>query len=132
MRFAVAFLTATVAAAVVGCSGDDAGAEKRVMGTDGRERWVVKLDGTPPDLGPYRQLLQERPADAEGFAEKMRQKLAQDHADFESALSALNGRVVEHWWMSNAVTVEVEAGGVPSLQKAPGVVSVSPDVALGE
>lgn len=117
----------------VGCPAKDPAATgPRVLGTDGRERYVVVFDATAPDLADYRALLKDKPDDAEAYAEKMRAKLHQDHADFEASLSTVNGRVVERWWMSNALTVEVEATGVPTLQKAPGVKSVTPDALLGE
>jgi hypothetical protein len=106
--------------------------DKRVLGADGRERWVVTFEGVEPDPTEYRELLKTSPPEAEEYAERMRKQLTRDHAAFESALQALSGRVVERWWMSNAVTVEIDKNAAPSLREAAGVKAVTPDVALGD
>ena len=103
---------------------------RRVLGTDGRERWIVTFDGNEPDLAEYRALMKDKPDEAEAYAEKMRRKLDQDHEQLAQTLESLNGKVVERWWMSRSMTVEIEAGNVPSLRKASGVKSIVPDVPL--
>lgn len=111
------------------CPGKDEDT-KRVLGTEGRERWIVTFEGNEPDLGEYRALMKDKPDEAEAYAEKMRRKLEADHEDLTKTLESLNGRIVERWWMSGAVTVEIEAGKAPSLEKVAGVKSIAPDTPL--
>ena len=101
----------------------------KVMGTEGRQRWVVHFAGAV-DATEYRRLLAQDPTAVPAYVERRRQEMASTHGAFENALTAVNGRVVERWWMSNAVTIEVTAAGVPTVQSAPGVVSVGPDQPL--
>jgi hypothetical protein len=127
----LAGLLAGAAALAGGCPGKDDDGGPRVLGTEGRERWVVTFEGDEPDLAEYRALLKDKPDDAEAYAEKMRKKLETDHEDLAKTLESLNGRIVERWWMSRAVTVEIDAGKAPSLVKAAGVKSLRPDAPLG-
>lgn len=116
---------------IVGSAGcPDKEEPKRVTGTEGRERWIVSFEGNEPDLAEYRALMKDKPDEAEAYAEKMRRKLDQDHEELTKSLESFNGTVVERWWMSNSVTVEIEAGKAPSLEKVPGVKSLAPDVPL--
>lgn len=117
---------------LAGCSSETAQpVAKPVAGEGGRERWVVSFNGAAPDLTEYRTLASSDAAAAELLAEKLRKQLLVAHADFEASLQAVSGRIVETWWMANAVTVEVEGNAVPSLRGLPGVKDVAPDVALG-
>lgn len=122
-------LAGTTVGLGAGCPDKEA-ETKRVLGTEGRERWVVTFEGNEPDLAEYRALLKDKPDEAEAYAEKMRKKLETDHEDLAKALESLNGRIVERWWMSQSVTVEIDATVAPSLEKVPGVKSVVPDVPL--
>ena len=124
--------TSVAGAACSSCSSNDPQTTtgKRMLGAEGKERWVVTFDATEPDLGEYRDLVAENPTEAEAYAAKMRAKLAHDRADFEAQVQALEGKVVERWWMSNALTVEVKPDSVPSLKGMPGVKSIVPDVPL--
>jgi hypothetical protein len=125
----LAFAAVAIASALgAGCPGKDD--TKRVLGTDGRERWVVTFEGNEPDLAEYRALLKDKPDEAEAYAEKMRKKLETDHEDLAKVLESLNGRIVERWWMSQSVTVEIDATAAPSLEKVAGVKSLTPDVPL--
>jgi hypothetical protein len=104
--------------------------EKRVVGTEGRERWIVTFEGSEPDVSEYRRLMNGKPDEARAYADKMRKKLDQDHRELMSILESLSGTVVERWWMSNAMTVEIDAAKAPSLARAGGVKSIAPDVLL--
>ena len=53
-------------------------------------------------------------------------------AAFVKTLGEVNGKVVEHWWLTNAVTVEVPAGAVSALKTMAGVSRVEPDRLLVE
>ena len=112
----------------LGCG--DKAEQKRVLGTEGRERWVVTFDGNAPDLAEYRKLLAEDPPAVPAYVGKMRERQAQAHPELDQNLTALGGRVVERWWMSNQVTVEIPSTGLASVQAVPGVKDVSPDVLL--
>jgi hypothetical protein len=118
-----------------GCPSKDAGGDaKRVMGSEGRERWVVQFDGPDKDLAEYRALPKE--SDRDAYAEKQRARLKDAHADVQSQVeSSCGGKVVEVWWMSNAMTVEIEPGKVETLRELVnklGVKSVSPDAPLAD
>lgn len=129
----VALVLATPVVGLAGCDDEpEEPAEKPMMGADGRGRWVVAFADAEPDLAEYRSLAKDNPSGAEAFAERARKKLSTSHADFESSLQALSGRIVERWWMSSSLTIEVDASAVPSLRESPGVKSIRPDVALGE
>lgn len=128
-RCALALVLAVAGAVLGGCSDNEA-ETKRVLGTEGRERWVVTFEGPEPDLAEYRALMKENPVEAEAYAERMRKKLETDHEDLAKALESLNGRIVERWWMSQSVTVEIDASAAPSLEKVPSVKSLAPDVPL--
>lgn len=103
-----------------------------MRGTEGRERWVVTFADPAPDASEYRALLRSNPDDAQAYAERIRKQLVRAHVPLETALQSFNGRVVEVWWMSNAVTVEVEPNAVPTLRTTAGVASVVPDAVLGD
>jgi hypothetical protein len=121
--------------AVAGCPAKDAGGDgKRVMGSENRERWVVQFDGPEKDLAEYRALQKE--SDRDAYAEKMRARLKDAHADVQSQIeSSCGGKVVEVWWMSNGMTVEIEpakAETLRELQGKLGVKSVTPDAPLAD
>jgi hypothetical protein len=129
----VLVIAALLATAVVGgaCKDDEpVPTGKRMLGSEGRERWVVTFDGKEPDLSEYKGLIADAPDEVESYAAKRRAQLSHDHADFEAQVQALDGKVVERWWMSNALTIEVKPEGVPTLRGFPGVKSMTPDVPL--
>ncbi len=122
---------ALVALSVAGCPGkDDAGGPKPTAGADGKERWVVTFDGEPPNQAEYRALLRDNPKAAEPYVAGMRDTLMRGRTELETFLSSVEGRVVERWWMSGSVTVEIPPSAVESLKKQPGVKSVTPDLTL--
>lgn len=118
-----------LAVAPLGCGGDKKD-ESRVLGSEGRERWVVTFDGAAPDLAEYRKLLTDDPSAVPAYVVKMRDRQAQAHPELEQSVNALGGRVVDRWWMSNQVTVEIPATGVASIQTVPGVKEMTPDALL--
>jgi hypothetical protein len=118
-----------LAVAPLACGGDKNG-ESRVLGSEGRERWVVTFDGAAPDLAEYRKLLADDPSAVPAYVVKMRDRQAQAHPELEESLTALGGRVVDRWWMSNQVTIELPATGVASVQTVPGVKAMVPDALL--
>jgi hypothetical protein len=99
-----------------------------IVGSDGRQRFIVTLAGATPDLGEYRALLKSDPTAATAYVEAKRAALARP--DVENALGAFRGRVVERWWMSNQLTVEMEREGLATLRAVNGVTAVEPDVLL--
>lgn len=96
------------------------------------ERWVVHLKGEPPDPAPYREALEKSPEQVPEIAEKLRQKAMQARAGFVQRIADLGGRVVDHWWLTNAVTVEIPGGNVPTLKVLDEVERVEPDRLLDE
>ncbi len=108
----------------VACS-DDAG--EAIKGSSpGTERWVVLFEGDAPDLTDYKKAQ----ATGKGLAAaeaKLRADAQTRHKGFEKGLKELEGKVVERWWMTNAVTVELPSGNVGSLQHMDGVAEVKPD-----
>lgn len=135
LRFVFALQAATLAvglsAMVAGCPGDeDSGGAKPTAGADGKQRWVVTFEGEPPSPAEYRALLRDNPKAAEPYVAQMRDSLMRGRTEIEAFLSSVDGRVVERWWMSNAVTVEVPPSAVESLKKQPGVKSIAPDPTL--
>src|SRR5687768_10463275 len=109
----------TVATVTIGCPNNDD--SKRVLGTEGRERWIVQFACNEPDLAEYRTLMIYKPDEAEAYAKKMRRKLETDDEELTKTLDSVNGRSEKRWWMSGAVTVEIEGGKAPSLEKVTGV-----------
>ena len=140
MRFPFAVVVVAVAAfsvigSVGGCPGASAPEEPKILGAEGRERWIVTFSGKEPDLETYREILRNEPGRADAYAEKMRGILRSAHADFEKSTEAVGVKIVEVWWMSNAMTVEVDARAVPTLQQRvgnEGVLSVTPDRRLDQ
>lgn len=115
---------------VVGCADDPLGDLKAplVTGTAGRQRFVVTLAGAAPDLSEYRRLLKEDPARVGSYVDERRAALVRP--DVEAAIASVNGRVVERWWMSGQLTVELGAEGVARVRAVAGVTAVEPDMPL--
>jgi hypothetical protein len=125
---------AVVVAGVVGgtsaCADDPLGDLKTVQVADaaGRQRFVVTLAGAAPDLGEYRRLLKENPSGVAGYVEGRRAALVRP--DVDAAITGASGHVVERWWMSGQLTVELAPEGVSTLRALPGIASVEADVPL--
>lgn len=123
-------LLVLVAAAwgLAGCPEEEADAPKPLEGAQpGSLRFVVYLKGDPPDLTEYRKALAENPDEVPEIVEELRETVKAERKDFERSLKAFEGKVVDHWFLTNAVTVEIPAGGAPSLPLVNGVERVEPD-----
>lgn len=129
-------VTLVVVAALVGvgaCSDEEAPVVTPLAGSKpGTQRYLVHLQGAPPDAAAYHEALEEDPAKAVEIAEGLRQSVVEGRKKFVQALKAYDGRVVDHWWLTNAVTVEIPAGNALSLGAIDGVVKVEPDQLLDE
>jgi hypothetical protein len=137
IRLALVLVAVTATASIFGggCSSKEAAGDgKRVMGSEGRERWIIQFDGPDKDLAEYRALQKE--SDRDAYAEKQRSRLKDTHADVQSQVeSSCGGKVVEVWWMSNAMTVEIDPSKAETLRELVGklgVKSVSPDAPLAD
>ncbi|MFZ9889792.1 MAG: hypothetical protein ACO3JL_20035 [Myxococcota bacterium] len=98
----------------------------------GTQRFVVYLAGDPPDASAYRAALKDDPSSAPPLAEALRAQAEAQRRGFQQALRAYNGVVVDHWWLTNAVTVEIPTVNAASLTAIDGVVRVEPDVLFPE
>jgi hypothetical protein len=95
----------------------------------GLERWIVVFEGEP-DLTEYRAALKEGPTQARAYLEKKRVETMQARAPLAEQLRTMSANVVDYWWMTNAITVELPADNVESLKVIPGVKEVRPDKLL--
>lgn len=127
---AIAVVAGALLMAALGCPSKGDARGKPTLGTDGKERWVVTLEGGPPDLAEYRALARDNPKAAAPYVDKMRDSLMSGRTELEGFLTSVDGRVVERWWMSNAITVEVPASAVESLKGQAGVKQIAPDLTL--
>jgi hypothetical protein len=126
-------LLAAAMLALGGCS-DDSGAIPQALGgsAPGLERYVVHLAGEPPDASAYNSSLLEDPDKVPALVAELRAEAELSRKRFVQALNSYDGRVVDHWWLTNAVTVELPAGNAASLRAIDGVVKVEPDQFLVE
>jgi len=114
-----------------GCTDDEKPPVQALTGSKpGVERYVVYLEGEPPDLTEYETALADSPGDVLKIVEGLRQAAAEKHEGFARAIRAYDGKVVDHWYLTNAVTIEIPAGNAASLSELGGVVRVMPDEAL--
>lgn len=119
--------------ALSACSDEEGPAVQPLAGSNqGMVRYVVHLKGDPPDASAYRAALAEDPAKAAALAEELKQVAADGRKKLVQALRAYDGRVVDHWFLTNAVTVEIPEGNALSLQAIDGVERVEPDQLLVE
>jgi hypothetical protein len=112
------------------CSGgdDDAYDGKPLPGSaPSLQRWVVRFEGDGPDLAAYRKASVDDPSAVPAIVAGLREKQQKEREEFKTKVEAVGGKVVDWWWMSNAATIEIDASGLPTIQKADGVRSVSPD-----
>ncbi len=108
-------------------------ADSAIEGTkDGTERWIVYLEGEGPDLGAYREAAKKGPEAQAEVAAKMKAETKAKHAPFVKMLAERGGTVVEHWWMTNAVTVEIPEGTSDAVREFEGVQRIAPDTLLGD
>jgi hypothetical protein len=104
-----------------------------LAGRPDRERYVVLLTvvtPSPADVSSYQARVIEGPKAAHAWADEKRKGMLLTVPGFERALAAAQGSVVERWWMSGAVTIEVPKGSIASLQGAPGVRSIRADALI--
>lgn len=111
------------------CAGDDDGGDRKPLpgSAPSLERWVVRFAGDGPDLTAYRKATAQDPGAVPAIVAGLREKHEKDHVEFKTKVEAVGGRVVDWWWMSNAATIEIDPSGLPTIQKAEGVKSVTPD-----
>jgi hypothetical protein len=118
-------------AGLVGCAEDPLG-DLRPPGpaqeVGGRQRFIVTLTDAAPDLAEYRTLLKANPTAVPAYVEQRRAALARP--EIEAALAGLQARIVERWWMSGQLTVEVAPDQLPAIKSLPGIAAVDADVAL--
>lgn len=127
------WLSAMVVAGVVACDDEAPPGPAPLPGArPGTQRFVVYLAGDGPDATAYRAALQDDPSTAPSLAEALRQQAVAQRRGFLQALRAYDGVVVDHWWLTNAVTVEIPAGNAMSLTAIDGVLKVEPDILFPE
>lgn len=118
---------------LVGCPSSDEGPKGIPGATTGTERWVVTFQATPQgkkDLEAYRAALKKSPQAARASAAEARKNAIEARRSIDGALKSFGARIVDHWWMTNSITVEIPAGNAASLRALPGVVSAKPDALL--
>ncbi|MCP4503253.1 MAG: hypothetical protein GY822_25225 [Deltaproteobacteria bacterium] len=117
------------ALAVTGCTDDDDEEKKPLTGSrPGTERWLVFLKGASLSMEEFRA---EKDAAKKAELEKqLRQGSTLARSDFEKRLEEFDGTVVTHWWMTNAVTVEIPSGTDKSVLQIEGVERMSADQPL--
>lgn len=113
----------------VGCDGDEPPPTPSALpgSRADLERWVVYLKGEGPDLTEYKKALKETPEKIPAIVEELRKEAARARASFVQRLATLDARVVDHWYLTNAVTVEVPAGNVETLKLLDSVERIEPD-----
>src|SRR5690606_16764245 len=85
------------------CSEEEPPAVQPLAGSKpGTQRYVVHLTGEPPDASAYRAALKDDPAKAVALADELREAAAASRKKLVQALKAYDGRVVDHWFLTNA------------------------------
>lgn len=114
-----------------GCPDDEKPQVQPLEGSQpGSLRYVVYLTGEPPDLTEYKKALADSPGDVPTIVDGLRKNAEFRRKGFEQTLKAFGGRVVDHWYLTNAVTVEIPANAAASLPALDGVERVVPDQPL--
>lgn len=127
------WLSTTMTAGLAACEDETPKGPDPLAGArPGTQRFVVFLAGDAPDATAYREALQDDPSAAPPLAEALRQQAVTQRRAFLQALRAYDGVVVDHWWLTNAVTVEIPSGNAMSLTAIDGVLRVEPDVFFPE
>jgi len=93
---------------------------------EGSERWIVLFDDEPLDLTAYKAAVTAGAGVLEA-EDALREQAEKRRRDFAKNLKDLEGSVVEHWPLTNAVTVELPRGNVGTLGKMAGVKELRPD-----
>jgi hypothetical protein len=128
--WAFALLCAATALAA-GCPADEPEGPTAIKGAaENSERYVVYLKGEGPDLTEYRKALSDEPDKVPEIVAALREDAERRHKKFEKALRALSGTIVDHWYLTNAVTVEIPKESAPTLKITDGVLRVEPDTIL--
>jgi hypothetical protein len=99
-----------------------------LRGTAGRERFVVTLASGAPDLAEYHRLLKDDPAGVAAYVAQRRAALGSPELD--AALVGVDGRIVERWWMSGQLTIEMKREGLATVRALTAVRAVTPDLPL--
>lgn len=121
-------LGGAVGLGVGGCSGDGDDAPPALAGAgDNTLRFIVYFDEKAgADLSAYRKAVAAGKDTAEIEA-GLREEAKKRHKEFTKQLETFRGEVVEYWFLTNAVTVELPGVNGANLQNIEGVVRVEPD-----
>lgn len=92
----------------------------------GSERWVVFFDENAVDLSAYRTAQKEK-ADTTKIEAQLRADAKERYKDFEAKLAGFDGIIVDYWYLTSAVTVEIPSGARGTLKTLPGVTGIKPD-----
>lgn len=116
----------------VGCESEEAPvvSQAPVGSRPELERWVVHLAEDLPDDGVYRDAQDKGGEAVAAASDALRQEAKQKRLAFGQRLSDLGGRIVDHWFLTPAVTVELPGGNVPTLRVLEGVTRVEPEATL--
>jgi hypothetical protein len=135
-RVGVASFVPTMCAALVVCvlagaaacsDDDDEVAGGALLGSnEGVERWVVHFETGAPDLTAYHAAL-DKDGDTASIELQLREQAMTRRQDFARAVGELGGKIVDYWWLTNAVTVEIPVGNVKSLKMMSDVKELTPD-----
>ena len=116
-----------VALSGFGCEEDEAETPQAIPGSKtGSERWVVYFGNGDVDLTAYRAARAEGKS-TESIEEDLRAKAKERYKEFESKLAGFDGTVVDYWYLTPAVTVEIPSGARGTLKTLPGVTEIKPD-----
>jgi hypothetical protein len=114
-----------------GCAEDPTDfAAPGLAGTEGRLRYVVTVKGPAADLSGFRELAATDAAAAADLTARKRREAAAAHAALDEAVRSVSGRVVNHWWTTNQVTIEVAASSLATVRAVEGVLRIDPDHTL--
>jgi hypothetical protein len=101
-----------------------------LAGTEGRHRYVVTVKGPAADLAGYRELAATDAAAAADLTTRKRREAAAAHTALDEAVRSVSGRVVNHWWTTNQVTIEVAPSSLATVRAVDGVLRIEPDRSL--
>ena len=87
---------------------------------------MVHFDSKDLDLASYRDA-QANGKDTTEIEALLRERAKERYKLFEEKLKGFEGRIVDYWFLTAAVTVEVSSGVLGTLRTLPGVVRIEPD-----
>jgi hypothetical protein len=112
---------------IVGCNESSEDEVQAIQGSlPGSERWVVYFDSKELDLTAYRNA-QAKGEDTAQIETMLRESAKERYKEFEAKLKGFEGRIVDTWFLTEAVTIEVASGALGTLRTLPGVVKIEPD-----